>query len=146
MEHPISQRIKHIIEKEANGKVIEFAKKLDGIPYQVISRLFKQDPRSGKYPTPSTDLILEIVNKFILYNPTWLLTGDGEPFIDEEDNYENEHFGFDKPQTEFEQMEYWRAQYIDVCKKYMNLQEQYALLLKRKLKPIVNLDDDKSAV
>ncbi|WP_433895172.1 hypothetical protein [Sphingobacterium mizutaii] len=134
------------MEKEAGGKVGDFANKLTGIPYQVISRLYKPDPRSGKYPTPSTDLILEIINKFMSYNPTWLLTGDGEPFIDEEENYENEYFGYDKPRNEFEEIEYWRAQYIDVCKKYMSLQEQYTMLLKRKLKPIVDLGEDKSAI
>lgn len=113
MEHPVSQRIKILIDKESKGGVVDFSNKLEGIPYQVISRLFKRDIRSGKYPTPSTELILQIINKFTSIDANWLLTGKGE-MIKSEKKYSQEdnipianEDGSDSYQGE----EYWRGRY-----------------------------------
>ena len=143
MEHPISQRIKIIMNREANGNEIQFAKRMAGIPYQSISRLFKLDKRGNKYPIPSTSLILEIINTFTWYSPRWLLTGYGEMLIDE-DVLTEEETTFSRELTDVEMIEYWRHQYVEVQKKYIKLQEEHALLLKNKLKEFIEYD--KSAI
>ncbi|GAA4137835.1 hypothetical protein GCM10022216_14250 [Sphingobacterium kyonggiense] len=146
IEHPISQRIKIIIDRESKGKVVDFASKLSGIPYQVISRLFKQDARSGKYPTPSTDLILEIINKFTYYNPTWLLTGYGEMFDESEvdDEFMEKEYGSSAETNSPEFLaQYWQDQYIEVSKKYMILQEKYSNLLMQKLEYEIPIKQNK---
>lgn len=128
MEHPISQRIKIIIDREANGKVFDFANSIGGIPYQVITRLFKADPRSGKFPTPSTDIILSIINKFINYNPTWILTGDGEMLLEE--NKANNFIALEDELKYGAGEEYWRGRYDQIREDYDKLLKELGKHLK----------------
>jgi len=142
-EHPISQRIKIIIDNESNGRVVDFAQKLDGIPYQVISRLFKIDARSGNYPTPSTDLILSIINKFTQYDPRWIMTGEkSEDFRKKNSQNLSESTS---QSTNEEIIEYWRNEYISISKKYQQLQEEHNMLLKNKLSEVLNHDKSANA-
>lgn len=124
MEHPISQRIKIIIERESKGKVVDFANKLNDIPYQVISRLFKCDARNGKYPTPSTDVLLEIINKFTSYNPVWLITGKGEMLLEQNKNdnvFAAEVIESFKRTDIKENDIYWRGRYDELLEQYERL-------------------------
>lgn len=61
---PLNQRIKDLIGAECNGNISVFARKLGLDSSQIINRLFKIDKRSGKYPTPSTDILTKISNAF----------------------------------------------------------------------------------
>lgn len=140
MEHPISQRIKIIMTRESNGKVVDFAKKLNGIPYQVISRLFKIEPKTQKYPTPTTDLILEIIRTFTLYNTSWLLTGDGEmlnenilekktenliPYKASEDEGKTRNLLISEPLATFNNEDYWRGRYDQLKEELERLREDF---------------------
>lgn len=135
--HPISQRIEIIMDREAEGKHSKFADKLDGVSYQVISRLFKKNEKSGKYPIPSTSLLSKIINKFTWYNTRWLMTGYGDMLIDD-DVLEEEAVTYSREATDVEMIEYWRNAYIDVSKKYQKLQEDHKNLLEKKIKNYIN--------
>lgn len=54
---PINQRIKDLIEEEANGNKTAFAKMLGYSSSQKINRLFIVDERNNKYPKPSSTII-----------------------------------------------------------------------------------------
>jgi len=63
----INQRIKNLIDSKFDGNITNFAKELGYTSSQKINRLFKVDSRSKedpKFPTPSTDLLEDISNKF----------------------------------------------------------------------------------
>jgi hypothetical protein len=60
----VNQHIKIIIDTKFKGNVTDFAKALGYNGSQKINRLFKPDTRNGKYPTPSTDILTDISNKF----------------------------------------------------------------------------------
>lgn len=74
---PINQRVNELIKEYAMENVSRFAREIGVFP-QVLSRLFKPDPRSGQYPTPSMTIVNSIVNKFGDINREWLITGEGE--------------------------------------------------------------------
>lgn len=64
---PINQRIKNLIDDKFGGIVSSFCKELGLESPQKINRLFKLDVRSknvAHYPTPSTDILEVISNKF----------------------------------------------------------------------------------
>lgn len=126
MEHPISQRIKILIDRESNGKVVDFASKLEGIPYQVISRLFKPDARSGKYPTPSTDLILEIINKFTFVSIPWFITGVGEMLKSQENIYNLENnISIMQERNSYDNSDiYWKGRYDELREQFEKLQKE----------------------
>jgi len=63
---PVNQRIKIIIDSKFGGNVTEFSRFLGYSGSQKINRLFKEDPRNGKYPTASIDILTDISNKFDL--------------------------------------------------------------------------------
>lgn len=130
MENPISQRIKIIIARECDGVVLQFANKLDNISHQIITRLFKKDVRNGNYPTPSTEIILAIANKFTSYNPTWLLTGDGEMLREMETSTIAE--------TEAPPIKTidWEDKYLKIVEKHENLNDRYIALLEKLVKNI----------
>lgn len=138
MEHPISQRIKILIKRESEGKIVSFASKLDGIPYQSISRLFKKDERSGKYPTPSTDILIEIINKYINYSAEWLLTGEGEMIKAQESSITVGKNLTTEELLEKSDAEYWKDEYIAVQKKY-------TALLENKLQEVFTVDKSSKA-
>lgn len=73
---PINQRIKDLIEEEANGNKTAFAKMLGYSSSQKINRLFIVDERNNKYPKPSSTIISDISNRFDI-NSNWLITGEG---------------------------------------------------------------------
>lgn len=87
-------------------------------------------------------------------NANWLLSGEGEMFAEvanlnvhkKNDNQisgkKDEDFLQDDSNPEA-MVEYWRGEYISISKKYQLLQEEYNMLLKDKLKEI--LEQDKSA-
>ena len=73
---PINQRIKNLIDEEANGNKTAFSKMLGYSSSQKINRLFIVDERNNKYPKPSSTIISDISNKFGI-NSNWLMTGEG---------------------------------------------------------------------
>lgn len=75
-----NQRIKEVIELYCDGNELLFSKEI-GISQPRINRLFNKDPRSGRYPAPSFEIVQAIINKFVDVNPRWLLTGTGDPVV-----------------------------------------------------------------
>lgn len=71
---PVTQRIMEIIMKEFNGRVRSFCTYMGLKDSAKINRLFKRDTRSGKYPMPSSDVILMISEKMNV-SADWLLKG-----------------------------------------------------------------------
>lgn len=73
----INKRLKEIIDYHTNGNIRSFCRKIGLNESTKINRLFKIDSRTGKFPTPSTDIIKNVCN-MLHVNETWLLTGEGE--------------------------------------------------------------------
>ena len=129
-QHPITQRIKFLLEKFADGNVSKFASILQLTnSKQVVNRLFHLDSRSGKYPTPSTDIIIAILDAYPNVNPTWLVSGKGRTLLDEYDVKEGEPAvlhdnasAYNKTSFNSE-AEYWKNEYIAIQKKYTALLE-----------------------
>jgi hypothetical protein len=61
---PVNQRIKILIDDKFGGNVTKFSKYLGHNGPQKINRMFSPDPRNGKIPIPSIDILKEISNKF----------------------------------------------------------------------------------
>lgn len=77
MELPIeNQRVKKVIDMYCDGNELRFSKEI-GISQPRINRLFSLDPRSGKYPIVSFEIIQAIINKYIILSAEWLITGRG---------------------------------------------------------------------
>ncbi|MFD2961332.1 MULTISPECIES: S24 family peptidase [Olivibacter] len=76
----LNLRIKQLIDYYSDGNVNNFADKLVSISQQRLNRLFNIDSRTGKYPTPTTDILVAITEMFVEINAVWLLTGNGEMF------------------------------------------------------------------
>lgn len=72
-----NQRIKNVIDKYCDGNELRFSKEI-GISQPRINRLFSLDPRSGKYPLVSFEIIQAIINKYINLSAEWLISGRGE--------------------------------------------------------------------
>ncbi|UCA61694.1 peptidase S24 [Chryseobacterium rhizoplanae] len=72
-----NQRIKDLINYFCDGNELQFSREI-GISQPRINRLFSTDPRSGKYPIVSFEIIQSIINKFIDVNSEWLIIGKGE--------------------------------------------------------------------
>ena len=85
----INFRVKQLIGHYAKGRVLRFTKALEYSSPARLNRLFNVDARSGDYPTPSTDVILDILRKYPEVSPAWLLLGHGTMFIDEGDPIES---------------------------------------------------------
>lgn len=86
-----NKRIKDLINILCDGSELLFSKEI-GISQPRINRLFNIDPRNGKYPLPSYEIVQAIINKFIDISPLWLLTGKGQMLINnkkEDSNLEN---------------------------------------------------------
>lgn len=73
---PINQRIKDLINELSNGNVSAFCTILGYSSAQKVNRLFKIDPRTGKYPTPSSTIIADISNTFHTHTE-WIIKGTG---------------------------------------------------------------------
>lgn len=80
--HPVSQRIKTLIDKYGDGSVRKFSNLIELASSQKLNRLFNIDIRNNKYPEPSFDIIACIANKFPTINVNWLLTGEGEMLLE----------------------------------------------------------------
>ncbi len=78
---PINQRIKDLADHYFGGVISLFADKLDGISQQKLNRIFNEDSRTLKFPTPTTDILVAITEMFVDVNPHWLLTGIGEMLL-----------------------------------------------------------------
>ena len=72
----VTQRIRSIIDTNYNGSVRAFCMALGFSDSQKVNRLFKQDSRNGKYPTPSIDIVTLISNK-LDFSLVWLQSGEG---------------------------------------------------------------------
>jgi phage repressor protein C with HTH and peptisase S24 domain len=84
MELPIeNQRVKKVIDMYCEGNELRFSKEI-GISQPRINRLFSLDPRSGKYPVVSFEIIQAIINKYIILSAEWLITGRGSVEISKE--------------------------------------------------------------
>lgn len=89
MELPeLNKRIKRLIDTYSSGNIADFARSLENISRQRLDRLFKIDTRSNKYPSVHTDITQAILEKYPV-NPNWLMTGEGEPLIQEETKEED---------------------------------------------------------
>lgn len=75
---PINQRIKDIVRFYNDNNVREFCRKIGLDAPQKVNRLFLINEDNGKYPVPSTEIILTILNKFDKISAEWLLLGKGE--------------------------------------------------------------------
>ena len=72
----VTQRIRSIVDANYNGSVRAFCMALGFSDSQKVNRLFKQDSRNGKYPTPSIDIVTLISNKLDV-SLVWLQSGEG---------------------------------------------------------------------
>jgi hypothetical protein len=133
--HEISQRIQYIMERESTG-IDDFCDKLIDVPTTSISKLFKIDKRTDKYPLPPTELLIKISETFPRYNARWLLTGLGEELLDEE--ILEEEGCHVREITPEEWAEHWKDKCIALQDKYQKLQEDHALLLNKKIDKITN--------
>jgi hypothetical protein len=78
----LNKRVLKVIEYKTNRNVNKFSEFI-GIKQQSVNRLFSIDSRTGKYPTPTTELFVAIFEKIPEINPNWLLIGKGEMLCDE---------------------------------------------------------------
>jgi len=84
MEFPVeNQRVKEVIDIYCDGNELRFSKEI-GISQPRINRLFSLDPRSGKYPVVSFEIIQAIINKYIILSAEWLISGRGQREISKE--------------------------------------------------------------
>lgn len=87
----LNQRVKMIIDTFYKGNVTAFARAIGYNSPQKVNRLFKIDPRSGKYPEPSTSIIVDISNKLDGLNQSWLMSGEGTMMKGEKGNLKEEN-------------------------------------------------------
>lgn len=81
MELPeINQRIKKLINAKAGGSERKFAELCGLGSSQKLNRIFHPDKRSGNYPSPSIDIVINIANKFAI-DLNWLLGIENEKSI-----------------------------------------------------------------
>ena len=80
---PINERVRELIDRYSRKSVTDFARRI-GRDYLTIARLFKTDKRNGKYPEPSSGILIAILNMFNEVNPDWLILGNGEMLRKEE--------------------------------------------------------------
>ncbi len=86
MELPeITNRIKKLIEHFSDGNVADFVRLTKISSHQVLNRIFSIDKRSGKYPKPSSGILIPIQTNLTEINYNWLLTGEG-PMLKSESN------------------------------------------------------------
>lgn len=76
-ELPIpNKRIYDLVQSKSDGNVKAFAEMI-GVKQQILDRIFKKDPRNGKYPSISEKIKEGLENTFGL-DDIWLLTGEGK--------------------------------------------------------------------
>lgn len=73
----INERILQIIDIQCEGKRNKFAEMIEFSP-QVVYNIV-----SGRKSKPSFDVIHAIVSTFVDINPRWLITGEGDMYIEE---------------------------------------------------------------
>ena len=71
----INGRIRQLIDLYANSSVRKFADMI-GISQQSLNRLFNIDPKSLKFPLPSTQILCAITKNFVDVDVRWLLIGE----------------------------------------------------------------------
>ncbi len=69
-----TRRIFDLVESKTDGNVRKFAE-LIGVKQQSFNRLFNPDPRSGKYPTVSSDIMQAIISTFGV-DEAWFYQGN----------------------------------------------------------------------
>lgn len=73
-----SKRVEYIINRYYKGNKSEFARKT-GITRQYVNKWERQDEGKGEgKPNPSMEKLVNIISDTGV-NPTWLITGEGEP-------------------------------------------------------------------
>ena len=73
---PENERVKNVIDYYCNGNESLFSSEIK-VSQPRVNRLFNVDPRNGKYPLPSFEIIQSIINKFIDLSSEWLISGRG---------------------------------------------------------------------
>lgn len=71
-----NKRIYDLVQSKSDGTVKVFAEMI-GVKQQVLDRIFKKDPRNGKYPSISDKIKEGLKNTFGL-DDVWLLTGESQ--------------------------------------------------------------------
>lgn len=70
-------RIRKVIEHFCNGNELQFSREI-GISQPRINRLFTKDPRNGRYPVVTFNIVKSILERFKDVSSDWLVTGQGE--------------------------------------------------------------------
>lgn len=82
----IGDRIQYLIDIKADEKITRFAKMIQ-MSDQSIRHVINQRNK------PGFEMLEAIIKTFEDLNPRWLLTGEGEPFVLEEENKQVEEKG-----------------------------------------------------
>ncbi|WP_286753906.1 MULTISPECIES: helix-turn-helix domain-containing protein [Sphingobacterium] len=125
MQHPISERINFLINHYHKGNVASFADKI-GISRQAVNRLFHPDLRTNRYPSPSVDVLITILNVFIDIDANWLMKGEGEPFKSNSNRIDIKANSIDKD---------WKSMYFEILDEKDILTKKYMTLLEKVAKP-----------
>lgn len=70
----INCRLRSLIEKHSFGNVRRFCQIIGLSDSSKINRLFNKDKNNGRFPIPSTEIVILICNK-LGYTTDWLLRG-----------------------------------------------------------------------
>lgn len=125
MQHPISERINFLINHYTHGNVSSFADKI-GLSRQALNRLFHPDILSKKYPSPSLNILTNILDKFSEVDANWLMTGASSPFRSPSSSKEEMKSVEDKD---------WKSMYFEVLEEKEVLTKKYMALLEKVAKP-----------
>ncbi|MGJ1407415.1 hypothetical protein [Sphingobacterium siyangense] len=125
MQHPISERINFLVNHYTHGNVSSFADKI-GLSRQALNRLFHPDILSKKYPSPSLNILTNILDKFSEVDANWLMTGMGSPFRSVVQTKDDMISNNDKD---------WKSMYFEVLDEKDVLTKKYMTLLEKIAKP-----------
>lgn len=76
----INKRIYRIIDFNHANCINKFATSI-GIPPSSIYRLYRKNKRTQKYPRPTIQIIISIIEAYPDINANWILTGEGSLFL-----------------------------------------------------------------
>lgn len=77
---PINKRIQKLVTFYAERCLADFAREIK-IPEKSLNRLFVPNKKTGKFPIPSTKILVAIITAYPNVCANWLLRGTGEVFM-----------------------------------------------------------------